>query len=69
MTFICYVPHTEIEVSIIEATGGEIQEFYFSVEELKRYCGDVDYTELVFDGVEIEYDNGDIMTFEDIKEN
>jgi len=69
MTFKCYVPYTQEEVNIIESYGGEIEEFYFSVEELVEYCGEVPYTEMVFDGIELEDINGDIISFDEIKEN
>jgi hypothetical protein len=55
MYFKCFVPYTQLEINIIESTGGEIEEFYFSVEELKELCGEVEYTEM---NIEIEYIDG-----------
>ena len=69
MRFICYVPYNEIELSFIEDTGGEIEEFYLSLKELRQHCGDCEYTEIILDGIELEFNNGLELNFDNISEN
>jgi hypothetical protein len=49
MLFECFVPYSQADVTVIEANGGEIEEFYFSLEELIEYCGEVEYTKMSID--------------------
>lgn len=69
MHFKCYVPHTQLELNVIESTGGEIEEFYFSIEELKDLCGDVEYTEMSIEVEAIEGDGDTIFPIDELKEN
>jgi len=69
MTFYCYVPYSQVDLTVIEANGGEIEEFYYSLEELTETLGDVPYTRM-----EIEIDAidgiGDIpFPIDELKEN
>jgi len=46
MNFKCFVPYSQSDVTVMEANGTPIEEFYCTLDELIENCGDVEYTRM-----------------------
>jgi len=66
MRFRCFVPYSQLDIDIIESIGGEFQEFYPNLEELRKEEPEADYTEVEIDGLTIQLDCGNWLSMDSI---
>jgi len=69
MRFKAYVPYSQIDIDIIESIGGQFQEFYPTVEELREEEPFADYTLIEVDGLSIQLDCGEWLCMDSISLN
>jgi len=70
MKFLAYIPYSQLDLNVIESTGGFIEEFYPTLEELQEEHGkDCEWTITQIDGLTIQLDDDNWLSMEDISEN
>ena len=69
MIFIGFVEGNDMDI-LVQATAGNVIEYYFSLEELHYECGeDAEYSIIYLEDAEVILDDLSILRFDDIGMN
>ena len=69
MTFLVYVPYSQLDIDIAQTLENPLEGFYASLEELREYEGyECEWTTIEIDDMTLEYEDC-FITFENISLN
>lgn len=69
MNFKCFVPYSQADLTVMEANGIPVEEFYCTLNELIESCGDVVYTEMNIEVEQIDGLEGTEFPIDYLKDN